>query len=159
MKRWAIDLLRMEGLYLLIVVGGTLSFLVLAPVFGYLPYSDRPGPGWFGKFPALSWAEFRNEVGFQFGWSILLLPYAAGCGLILFVVVRVLEQFRAPHIAVSVIAALLSGLVSGYVVAGIGWYIAIAAAPVYLALLLGLLFGGLLLPRRRMASAGPIEPS
>jgi hypothetical protein len=148
MTRVAIDLLKMVGLYLAIVVGGLLGFLSLAPVFGYLPYSDRPGPGWFGQSPAVSMSEFLRGVGFQLGWSALLLPNAALSGLALFVVVRALEHFRTPPWIIAVVGALLGGVVSGYMVLGIGWYIAMAAAPVYFAAVLGLLFGALLLPRK-----------
>jgi len=148
MTRFAIDLVKMVGLYLLVVVGGVLAFLSLAPVFGYLPYSDRPGPGWYGRFPAISWRQFWQGASFSLEWSVLLLPYAAACGLALFLVVRVLERVRTSHFVVAVAGALLGGLVSGYVVLGVGWYIAIAAAPVWVATLLGLLFGAWLLPRK-----------
>ena len=150
MKKLAIDLLKTVGLYLVVVVGGVLSFLSLAQVFGYLPYSDRPGPGWFGRFPAISWAEFWHGASYHFGWSALLLPYAAVSGFIMFLIVRVLERFRTPRVVVAVVGALLGGIVSGYIVLGVGWYIAIAAAPVYVAMVLGLIFGALLLPRRRV---------
>jgi hypothetical protein len=36
----------------------------------------------------------------------------------------------------------------GYVVLGVGWYISIAAAPVWIAMILGFLFGAWLLPRK-----------
>jgi len=150
MTRFAIDLVKMVGLYLLVVVGGVLAFLSLAPVFGYLPYSDRPGPGWYGRFPAITWSQFWHGASSCFGWSLLLLPYAAVCGLALFLVIRVLERFRTSHFVVAVVGALLGGLVSGYVVLGIGWYIAIAAAPVWVAMMLGLLFGAWLLPTREV---------
>jgi hypothetical protein len=149
MKNLAADVLKTVGLYLVVVVGGVLSFLSLAPVFGYLPYSDRPGPGWFGRFPAVSWAEFWRGASFHFGWSVLLLPYAAISGLMLLLVVRVLERFRTPRVLVAVVGALFGGFVSGYIVLGIGWYIAIAAAPVYVAMVLGFIFGAWLLPRKR----------
>ena len=150
MKKFVIDLLKSTGLYLVVVVGGVLSFLSLAPVFGYLPYSDRPGPGWFGRFPAVSWGDFWRGAGFHLGWSVLLLPYAAISGLILFLVVRVLERFRTPRVIVAIVGALVGGFVSGYIVLGIGWYIAIAAPPVYVAMVLGLIFGAWLLPRKRV---------
>ena len=147
MKRLLIDLLRSVGLYVLLIVGGSFLFLCLAPVFGYLPYSDRPGPGWIGKFPAIGWADFRNTVEYMLGWALLLLPYAIVAGLIVFSVARLLERFRTPRIAVALVAAVVAGLVSEHIVLGIGWYIAIARAPGYVAMALGLIYGGLLLPR------------
>jgi hypothetical protein len=148
------DLLKTVGLYLLLVVGGVFGFLALAPVFGYLPYSDRPGPGWFSRFPAVTWTAFWHGVTFALGWSLFLAPYALVCGVILFIVARVLERFHATRLVVAVVGALLAGFVSGYVVMGIGWYIAIAAPPVYAAMLLGIIYGAWLLPRRRV----PIGP-
>lgn len=150
MKRIAIDLLKTVGLYLLVVGGGVLGFLVFAPVFGYLPYSDRPGPGWFGRFPAVSWGDFWNGASFHLGWSLLLAPYAVVSGLLLFIVARVLERFHIPRLVVAVVGAFLAAFVSGYTVLGIGWYIAIAAPPVYAAMILGILYGAWLLPKRGM---------
>ncbi len=146
MKKVLLDLLRSIGLYILVVVGGSLCFLSLAPVFGYLPYSDRPGPGWIGKFPAIGWADFWHSIDFLLGWALLLVPYASVAGLIVFTVARLLERFKTPRVVVAIVAALLAGFVSGYIVLGIGWYIAIADAPVYFAIVLGLIFGGFLLP-------------
>ena len=147
MKKLLIDLLRSVGLYVLLIVGGSFVFLTLAPVFGYLPYSDRPGPGWIGKFPAIGWADFWHTAQNMFGWALLLVPYAIVAGLIIFSVARLLERFRTPRIAVALVAAVLAGLVSEHIVLGIGWYIAIAQAPGYVAMALGLMYGGFLLPR------------
>ena len=152
-KAFLLDLLRSIGLYVLIVVGGSLCFLCVAPMFGYLPYSDRPGPGWYGKFPALSWAAFWDGVVSMFDWALLLVPYALVAGLIVFAVARLLERFKAPRVLVAVVGALLAGFVSGYIVLAIGWYIAIAEAPVYFAIVLGLVFGVFLLPSARRNSA------
>ena len=150
MQRFVLDLLKTIGLYLLVVVGGVLVFLAFAPVFGYLPYSDRPGPGWFGSFPAVTWSEFWGGASFHLGWTLFLAPYAAVCGLILFLVARLLERLRTPRIGVAVVSGLLAGFLSGYIVLGIGWYIAIAAPPVYVAMGLGVLYGAWLLPKKRV---------
>ena len=147
MKRLLIDLLRSVGLYVLLVVGGSFLFLSLSPVFGYLPYSDRPGPGWIGKFPAIGWADFWHAVDFLSSWVLLLIPYAIVAGAIVFTVARLLERFRAPRIVVAIVAAVLAALASEHVVLGIGWHIAIAQAPGYVAMALGLIYGGFLLPR------------
>ena len=151
MKRLIRDLLKSVGLYLLVVVGGILCFLSFAPVFGYLPYSDRPDPGWFGRFPGVTWPEFWHGVWYFLGWVALLTPYAVIAGVVLFIIARVLERVRTPRIVVAVVAAIIAGFVSGYIVAGIGWYIAIAAPPVYFAMILGVIFGACLLPRSAVA--------
>ena len=149
MKPFFMDLLKSIGVYLLIVVGGTFCFLTVAPVFGYVPYSDRPGPGWYGKFPALSWTQFWHGAVDMFDWALLLVPYAVVAGLILFTVARLLERFRTPRVAVAIVCAVVGWIGSGYVVMAIGWYIAIGGVAVDLAAALGLVYGGFLLPRRR----------
>jgi hypothetical protein len=152
-KSWLFDLLRSVGLYLVVVVGGSVCFLSLAPVFGYLPYSDRPGPGWIGKFPGIGWADLWHVVVYMSGWALLLMPLAIVAGLVVFSIARVLECFGTPRIIVAGVGGLLAGLVSGYIVAGVGWYIAIAETPVYFAAALGLIYGSVLLPRSRAVRA------
>lgn len=159
-RSWLFDLLKAVGLYLLVVVGGSVCFLSLAPVFGYLPYSDRPGPGWIGKFPGIGWADFWHGVVFMSGWALLLMPLATIAALILFSIARILEWLKTPPSVVAVIGGLLAGLVSGYIVLGLGWYIAIAQAPVYFAAILGLVYGSVLLPRRgAVRASGDLPPT
>ena len=88
---------------------------------------------------------------FFLSWTTLLLPYAAAAGVILFVVARGLERLRTPRIAVAVVSALFAAWLSGYLAAGIGWYISIATPAVYFAMVLGGTFGAFALPRRRFA--------
>lgn len=143
------DLVKSVGLYLAVIVGGVFTFLTLAPVFGYAPYGDRPGTGWYGRFPATTWHSFWNGVQFLSGWTTMLALYAAIVGIVLVGITRLLERLRLPRIAVAVVAALLSGFASGYVVLAIGWYIAIADSAVNFAVVLGIVYGGWLLPKSR----------
>ena len=145
MKGFIIDLARSLGLYVLVVVGGVFCFLSLAPLVGYLPYSDRPGPGWLGR--AANWREFLGGVGFLLAWAPMMLPHTVTAGSILFLIARALERFGTPRLAVAIIAAVLAGFASGYLVLAFGWYIAIAEPPVYFAMALGIVFGAWLLPR------------
>jgi hypothetical protein len=84
------------------------------------------------------------------GWVILFLPYAIVAALIVFGIARGLEYFRTPRAIVAIICAVLSALFTGYLVVGFGWFIAIGASPVYFSMFLGLIFGGVLLPRWRI---------
>ena len=152
-KSWLFDVLRSVGLYLVVVVGGSVCFLSLAPVFGYLPYSDRPGPGWIGKFPGVGWHDFWHNVVFMFDWALLLIPLATIAGLVVFSIARILECFGTPRTIVAIAGGLLAGFVSGYIVAGVGWYIAIGQAPVYFATALGLIYGSVVLPRSHAVRA------
>jgi hypothetical protein len=143
------DLVKSVGLYLAFIVGGVVSFLSLAPVFGYAPYGDRPGTGWYGRFPATTWHRFWDGILFLSGWATLLVLYAAAAAIVLYGVTRLLERLRLSRVAVAIVAAVLSGILSGGVVAGIGWYIAIAGPAVDFAVALGIIYGGWLLPKTR----------
>ena len=146
--RFSFDLTKSVGLYVLIVVGGTLTFLSVAPVVGYLPYSDRPGPGWYGRFPAISWGEFVEHVRFMVDWTSLFIWQAMFLALLIFLLARGLELVRTPRLVVAVICAVVSAFLTGYLVLAAGWYISIGAAAVNFAMFLALVFGAFLLPRR-----------
>jgi hypothetical protein len=129
------------GFFVLLVAGGTLVVLCVSLLIGYLPYSDRPGPGWHAA--GLS----AEDLKFFLSWERLLLPSVAIWGLVLGALGQVLGAFRAPRWFVAIVGAVLGGYLSLLTVAGVGWYIAIAAVPVYAAGLAGAVFGALLLPR------------
>ena len=152
--RFFLDLVKTVGLYLLVVIGGTVAFLSLAPVFGYLPYSDRPGPGWYGRFPAISWAEFIETVWYMLDWAKLFIWQSSFCALLIFLLARGLELVRTPRIAVAIVCAVVSVFFTGFLILAAGWYIAIGAAPFYFAIFLAVVFGALLVPKRRVKSIG-----
>ncbi|SRR6266550_388959 len=149
--KFLLDLVKSVGLYIIVVVGGTVAFLSLAPVVGYVPYSDRPGTGWFGRFPAISWAEFSETFRFMIDWARLFIWHAIILALLIFLLARGLELVRAPRLVVAIICAVVSAFFTGFLIAAAGWYIAIGAAAVYFAMFLALVFGALLLPKRRIA--------
>lgn len=144
-----IDLLKTIGKYLLIVVGGTILFLILSPVAGYVPYSDRPGPGWHGNPFEITWEDFTGNARYMFGFSIFLSMYAIFNAVILYAVVRLLEKFHVHKTIVAIIGAVFSGFLSSYMVAGIGWYIAIGLTAIIVSLILGVIFGAFVLPKIR----------
>lgn len=134
---------RTVGLYVLVVAGGTLLFLLGAAFIGYAPSSDRPGPGWYGWRGALSVAEIR----YFGGWLVFLLPPALIVGTALALTAEVLQLLRSPRWILSTTVALLSGLLSLLIVDATGWMIAIGSLAVFVAGALGMVFGGLILPR------------
>ena len=146
---FVLDLVKSVGLYVLVVIGGTVAFLSLAPVVGYLPYSDRPGPGWHGRFPAISWAEFVENVKFMLDWASLFIWQAIFFALLIFFLARGLELVRTPRLAVAIVCAVVSVFFTGFLMLAAGWYIALGAAPFYFSILLAVVFGAILLPRRR----------
>lgn len=139
---------RSLALYLLVVVGGVTVFLILAPLFGYLPYSDRPGPGWYARFPAMGWGEFwantwgMLKFGLFFG-ILFLIPGALGVLLI-----RGVEQVVRHRMARRGVAALIAALAAGWWMVGAGWYISASVPMLVLAVLLGAIAGAALLASR-----------
>src|SRR5580698_10243966 len=101
----------------------TSAALLLASAAGYLPYSDRPGPGWWGK---VHWPK-ASEVGFFFGFAPWLAYFCAffGCGF--FVLGIVLGFASAPKWLIRTLGGLIGALPAGLAVAGAGWYVALAS--------------------------------
>ena len=154
--RWLWSFVRSVALYLATVAGGLTLFLILAPLFGYLPYSDRPGPGWHGTFPAMGWNEFwRNAYGMLAFGAFIAILIALG-GAIIVALMRTAEHFRLPLLGVRISGAIVSGLITAYFVLGAGWYISLGIAGWIVAIVLGVVAGGWLLPDRpRPPGSGP----
>lgn len=131
-----------------VLAGGITVFLMVAPLFGYLPYSDRPGPGWYGRFPTMSLEQFAEHALNMLGHGLflaLLLPIPA---LMVVGIVRVCEAWFGRGGAMPAVGALVGGLVGGLWMLMAGWYIS-AGAPLFsLAVVLGALAGGAVAPRR-----------
>jgi MFS family permease len=142
-KLFAKDLVKSLALYCLIVAGGTVLILLALSAIGYLPYSDRPGPGWHSAhIPTL------REISFYLSFGIFfLINFCLLWGAALFVFARCLGWLSAPRVFVALTGGFAAGLVTLMGMAGTGWYIAVAAFPVYTAGILGLVFGAAVLPR------------
>ena len=117
--------------------------LVMVESIGYLPYSDRPGPGWH----MLPHVPRGPEWEFFAGFSLLLLGPAAFCGFLFAVSGLILGFCSMPRWALRVFAAPTTFLASGLVMAGTGWLIAVSALGVYLAAGCGLFWGLFVFPR------------
>ena len=153
--RFLWDWIQATALYLLIVAGGLTLFLILAPLAGYLPYSDRPGPGWHGQFPALGWREFWSNAWSMLGYGAFTALLIAIGGALCALLIRGAERLGAPVLAVRIGGGLVTALVTAWFVMGAGWYIALGLPGWVLSILLGLAAGSCILPRgRRSAVAG-----
>jgi hypothetical protein len=67
-----------------IIVFGTAVFMFLCQFVGFLPYSDRPGPGFYGWFPLRSLSEIGEAAWFQLSFALfaapfLRLPFSSRC--------------------------------------------------------------------------------
>jgi hypothetical protein len=105
----------------------TLLLVVLNSI-GYLPYSDRPGPGW--QSPHL---PMLQELKFFIGFAALLFPATALYGSFFAMGAAILGLCRLPRWALRLVAVMPAFLAGGLLMAGIGWFIAISAVGVYLA--------------------------
>ncbi|MBV9547424.1 MAG: hypothetical protein JOY61_23885 [Chloroflexi bacterium] len=106
----------------------TCRFILIAGGVGYLAYSDRPRPGWYG----FGWYGITPQA-FQFvlGFGLLLLPYSFVAGLLVLAIVRALEWLRFPRLSVTIAGSLTAAVISALIVLGIGWYIALSGIAVY----------------------------
>ncbi|MGH7324615.1 MAG: hypothetical protein ACREJ9_08205 [Candidatus Rokuibacteriota bacterium] len=143
MKRFILDFARTSGLYVVVLVGGTVLIVVATAFIGYLPYSDRPGPGWYGWRGSIS----LHELAFVLQWSIFLVIPAAVVGAFLFLSVQLLQWLHTPRWLIGALGALVSGVLSLMVVAGVGWIVALGAVAACGAGIIGGFFGGWFLPR------------
>jgi hypothetical protein len=103
-------------------------FLVAVNSIGYLPYSDRPGPGW--QAPHL---PFPAELKFFVGFAVLLLPASALYGSFFAIGAAILSFCRLPRWTLRTVAVVPAFLAGGLVMAGVGWFIAISTVGVYMA--------------------------
>src|SRR5438128_1396948 len=102
--------------------------LVVVNSIGYLPYSDRPGPGWqMPHVPVL------QELKFFAGFAVLLFPATALYGSFFAAGAAILGFCRLPRWALRIIAVVPAFLAGGLLMAGVGWFIAISAVGVYVA--------------------------
>src|ERR1022692_4165229 len=141
-KSWWSSLLWVAGTYVL--AADLLPNLILIAVnsSGYLPYRDRPGPGW--QKPDLpSQAELQFFVGFAF----LLLRGTALYGGIFALIAGLLGFCRVPRLGLRLISTPLAFISSGTMMAAAGWMIAISSMGVYTAAVCGGLWGLLVFPQ------------
>lgn len=116
--------------------------LVLVNSVGYLPYSDRPGPGW--RTPHLPTTE---ELHFFIGFASLLLKGTVFYGLIFAAAGVILGLCLLPLWGLRVMAAPTAFLTSGLMMAAAGWMIAISSIGINVAAGSGAMWGLFVFPR------------
>jgi hypothetical protein len=137
--------LKSLGIYLLVVLGGTILFIALSPLLNYLAYSDRPGPGFAERKQPFSYSELLAGLRFGAGYAVLMVPYAAFIGILCILVVRGLEKVRLHRYAVSAVAGAIFLFATGYLALAMGWYIAAGAPLIVFTAVLGSITGALLI--------------
>ena len=126
---------------LLIILGGLFFYLVGAQAIGYLPYSDRPGPGWYGGL-SFSWSQISYIGGFIGLFGIYIFVEL----VVVYVLFRLFRLVGFHHILYPILGGLVIGFLTAYITMGIGWYIAIDRSSVMVGGLLGAFYGAALFP-------------
>lgn len=137
----------------MIVAGGETLFLILAPLVGYIPYGDRPQPGFHPISGTFTWSNFRLFVLDQLGYGLYFAILTAPGALVSAIVIRALELMPKPvpmRITGGVVCAIAAGfcmlIAAGTINMALpGWIVSVA---------LGALAGAWAMPRR----AKPLPP-
>lgn len=129
-------------LFPLLVALGTSTTLLVASCIGYLSYSDRPGPGWYGPRHWPTWQEILTYFGFAPWFAYFCLFFGLGLlGLSL-----ILSFASSPKWLNRILGGVFSLLSAGLAVMGAGWYIALSSLGAYASLLFGLIYGVFVFP-------------
>lgn len=145
--------------YVGVVAGGLTVFLTLTPLLGYLAYSDRPGPGWFGRFPAMGWGEFWNHAWNMMSIGSFIAVLYVVPALVLLGMVRMAEGRGISPRAVWIGAAAVSAAFAAYWTMGVGWYFNGSPPVAVMGMVLGAAAGAWVLPagaRRRVVNGGAV---
>ena len=147
--------LKVFGLYLLFVAVFPPVVMFIEMSVGYLPYSDRPGPGWYGFHPNFSVGVLEWCAGFALGVALfslliyLLGPFAS-------VIAAALLRTRLPWWALAILYVPIFGIPTLWIYAAYGWYEALDAITPLVALGASVVFAVLLPYRaRRFATRKP----
>jgi hypothetical protein len=142
-KRLAIQFCGTALLFSAFVSLTTSGVLLFASSIGYLPYSDRPGPGWWGHVHWPSLAEIGTYLGFAPWFAYFCLYFGVG----FFLLSLVLGVASTPKWFTRIIAGVIGALAASLSVASAGWYLALAAIGPNCAMVAGLIYGVFLFPR------------
>jgi hypothetical protein len=140
-KRWWSRFLWIFAAYILVADFLPTLVMLVVNCSGYLPYSDRPGPGW--QSPHL---PSKDELLFFWGFAVLLLRPTAIYALALAAAGWVCGLCSFPRWLIRSLMALPAFLASGLMMAATGWMIAISSFGICLAAGCGLLWAVFISP-------------
>jgi hypothetical protein len=141
-KTWWSSLLWVAVTYVLATDLLPNLLLVVVNSGGYLPYSDRPGPGW--QRPHL---PSKDELQVFLFLAVILLRGTALYGSLFALLAGLLGVCRVPRWGLRLIATPMAFVSSGIMMSAAGWMIAISSMGVYTAAVCGGLWGLLVFPR------------
>ena len=142
-------------LCLLIVAGGETLFLILAPLVGYIPYGDRPQPGFHPITGPITWSAFGSFALDQLGYGFYFLIMTAPGALLCAIVIRALELIPDRPRLVRTVGGVVCAIVTGFSMLIVSGTINMAFPPWLFSVVLGALAGAWAMPRRRAAPAVP----
>jgi hypothetical protein len=140
--------------FVLAVSACAVLVLLACSAVGYLPYSDRPGPGWGNippHFPGL------DELKYFSGWALLLVPMCYFTGSILFIFMAWIRWLNAPPWLARSLGGVFSAGFGIVAIAAAGWYISIAPVVANIVGVVCLLFGIFVLPRVSPSRLAPLS--
>lgn len=126
----------------MIILGGLFLYMTLIQAIGYLPYSDRPGSGWYKDEFSLTW----NEIEYIWGFIWFLGIYISVELIIVYFLFRLFRLIGYNRVVFAILGGLIIGFLSLYTTFGIGWYIAIDSSSVICSGILGIIYGSTLFP-------------
>jgi hypothetical protein len=136
--RW----LKSTCLGVLFLSGGIFVTLLVSEAIGYLPYSDRPGPGWY----APHWPNV-HEIAFFASFSFLVAGlFNSILSAAAFLYASLLSILRMPRWMIGLGTAIPVTLLALLGAAANGWMIAIAAPPIFAAGIFGCVYAGFVIP-------------
>ena len=125
-----------------VVIGGVATFMAAGMLLGYLPYSDRPGPGWYGPGATV------RSLPIVWQWVSLNWWAPPAYGASVFVIAKAVSLIpRLPGVVVRVVAAVLAAGAAVLWVAATGWVFALALSVQWTALFAGIAYGTCVIPR------------
>ena len=125
--------------------------LLLINCVGYLPYSDRPGPGWQpAHLPS------KDELRFFLSFAQALLPGSALYGGMFGLAGLLFGVCSVPRWVIRLLGAPLAFLASALIMSAAGWMIAISALGVYVAAGCAAIWALLLLPLLVVPKSSPL---
>lgn len=127
---------------LLVILGGLFLYMIVVQIIGYLPYSDRPGSGWYKDDLSISW----NEINYIWGFIWFLGIYILAELILVYGLFRLFTLIGYNRTVYATLGGLIIGFLTFYSTLGIGWYIAIDSSSVIAGGILGMLYGATLFP-------------
>jgi hypothetical protein len=154
MKRLLLDYVRSFTIFVLASIGACAVIMLVLPRFGYLTYSDRPGPGWYGGLD-FRWDSVRHDAGMALGLAVFALPAAVILFPLSFAGVRLSEVHGLARTPRAIMGAALCAGLAFITLAGAGWIVSLGWVPLLAGLAGAATYGAAVLSRKSVPLERP----